>query len=117
MIQRLFVYGTLAPGRPNAHILEEIGGSWQSASVRGQLHQAGWGVELGYPGMTLDEAGEAIEGFLFSSENLLNHWGRLDEFEGEDYERLLTVAKLGDGSHAETFVYGLKHKCLEDELH
>ncbi|MEL6319316.1 MAG: gamma-glutamylcyclotransferase [Cyanobacteria bacterium J06626_14] len=109
-MQRLFVYGTLAPGRPNAHVLEEIGGSWQSASVWGRLHQAGWGAELGYPGMTLDEAGEEIKGFLFSSDNLLNHWERLDEFEGEDYERIATLAKVDDGSSAETFVYVLKRK-------
>lgn len=110
MTQRLFVYGTLAPGKPNAHVLEEIGGAWQSASVRGRLHQAGWGAELGYPGMTLDEAGKEIKGFVFSSDNLLNHWERLDEFEGEDYERIAAVAKLDDGSNVETFVYVLKRK-------
>ena len=27
MIQRLFVYGTLVPGGPNEHVLNEIGGS------------------------------------------------------------------------------------------
>jgi len=31
MIQRLFVYGTLAPGRPNEHVLssEELDGHWK----------------------------------------------------------------------------------------
>ncbi|MGI4199102.1 gamma-glutamylcyclotransferase family protein, partial [Klebsiella pneumoniae] len=28
-MESLFVYGTLGPGRPNAHILENIGGTWQ----------------------------------------------------------------------------------------
>lgn len=27
-MESLFVYGTLGPGRPNAHILENIGGTW-----------------------------------------------------------------------------------------
>jgi gamma-glutamylcyclotransferase (GGCT)/AIG2-like uncharacterized protein YtfP len=36
----LFVYGTLGPGRPNAHVLEGIGGSWQEGHV-GKL--AGFG--------------------------------------------------------------------------
>ena len=33
-MERLFVYGTLGPGRPNEHILLKIGGTWQPASVR-----------------------------------------------------------------------------------
>ena len=37
MIQRLFVYGTLAPGRPNEHLLNEIGGSWEEANSPGIL--------------------------------------------------------------------------------
>ena len=32
MIQRLFVYGTLAPGQPNEHVLGDIEGSWETAS-------------------------------------------------------------------------------------
>lgn len=30
MIERLFVYGSLGPGRPNEHVLAVIGGNWQS---------------------------------------------------------------------------------------
>lgn len=37
----LFVYGTLGPGRPNAHIMENIGGSWQQGYVLGNLREAG----------------------------------------------------------------------------
>lgn len=39
MTQRLFVYGTLGPGRANEHVLNEIGGSWEKASVHGYLKQ------------------------------------------------------------------------------
>ncbi len=60
--------------------------------------------------MFLDEAGEIIKGFLFSSDNFSVHWARLDDFEGEDYERIKAVAKLDDGSSANTFVYVLKRK-------
>jgi gamma-glutamylcyclotransferase (GGCT)/AIG2-like uncharacterized protein YtfP len=42
MIERLFVYGTLAPGRPNEHVLSEIGGTWEAAIVTGTLRQEGW---------------------------------------------------------------------------
>ena len=34
-MESLFVYGTLGPGRPNAHILENIGGTWQEGHVGG----------------------------------------------------------------------------------
>jgi len=36
--QRLFVYGSLAPGEVNAQVLEPLAGEWQEASVRGTLH-------------------------------------------------------------------------------
>ena len=51
-----------------------IGGTWQVASVVGTLRHEGWGVELG-------EEGSEVRGFLFSSENLAEHWKALDEFE------------------------------------
>jgi hypothetical protein len=39
MIQRLFVNGTLVPGGPNEHVLSDIGGSWEAATVSGTLRQ------------------------------------------------------------------------------
>ena len=110
MIQRLFVYGTLAPGKPNEHLLEEIGGSWQKASVRGTLIPEGWGATLGYPAIVLDKLGDAVDGFLFSSNKLSTQWTNLDEFEGECYERVLTTAILSDKSTVEAYVYTLKRK-------
>ena len=43
-MESLFVYGTLGPGRPNAHILENIGGTWQEGHVGGSLLEKGWGI-------------------------------------------------------------------------
>ena len=108
MIERLFVYGTLAPGRPNEHVLGEIEGSWEAASVTGRLRQDGWGAEMGYPGIDLDEQGDEIQGFLFSSEKLSDHWAMLDEFEGEAYERVMTVVKLSDNRTVEAYIYELR---------
>ncbi len=110
MIQRLFVYGTLAPGRPNAHVLAHVSGQWQPATVIGRLLQLGWGASAGYPGIVLDERGSAIEGFLFSSERLVDHWAGLDELEGEDYERVLTTVKLSDGTVVDAYIYALSGK-------
>ena len=108
MNQRLFVYGTLAPGRPNEHVLTPLGGAWQPATVKGQLEQQGWGAAMGFPGLVLDEAGEEISGFLFTSENLDSFWDTLDDFEGEQYERVLADVYLHDGSSVETYVYVLR---------
>lgn len=107
MMQRLFVYGTLAPGRPNEHILAPLGGDWRPATVKGHLQQGGWGAVLGFPALVLDEAGEHVSGFVFSAENLAAFWDTLDTFEGEQYERVLTNARLDDGSTIETYVYVL----------
>ena len=101
-MERLFVYGTLGPGRPNEHVMQKIGGSWQPASVRGRLVHAGWGFERsGFPALVLDEDGEEITGHVFVSPNLAAHWPALDAFEGEDYVRELTRAILADGTEVE----------------
>lgn len=107
MTHRLFVYGTLAPGRPNEHVLADVPGEWEPAAVIGTLLQEGWGAAAGYPGIVLDEHGGEVEGFLFSSESLAEHWARLDEFEGEGYERVLTTVKLEDGTAVDAYIYRL----------
>jgi gamma-glutamylcyclotransferase (GGCT)/AIG2-like uncharacterized protein YtfP len=107
MIHRLFVYGTLAPGRPNEHVLAGVPGEWDAATVAGTLHQEGWGAAAGYPGIVLDESGGQVEGLLFTSESLAEHWARLDEFEGAGYERVLTTVKLKDGAAMDAYIYTL----------
>ncbi len=96
----LFVYGTLAPGRPNAHILERIGGSWKLGFVKGSFYEKGWGAAPGYPALVLEENGDTIAGFIFSSEQLADHWDALDAFEGPACKRVLTSVQLGDGNRS-----------------
>lgn len=110
MTHRLFVYGTLAPGRPNEHVLADVPGEWEPATVRGKLIPEGWGAAAGYPGIVLDEHGSEVGGLLFSSADLAQHWARLDEFEGDGYERVLTRAKLQDGPVVEAYIYRLRGK-------
>ena len=107
MTLRLFVYGTLAPGRPNEHILADVPGEWEAATVVGTLHPEGWGAAAGYPGIVLDEQGGEVEGLLFSSESLGEHWTRLDEFEGDGYQRVLTRVKLPNGTIVDAYIYRL----------
>lgn len=103
---RLFVYGTLKPGHENAHLLEPIGGTWQRGSVLGFLKPPGTEPGQLYPALTLDDHGVEVRGFVFSSARLPQHWRRLDEFEAaDDYARVITTARLDDGSTVEAFVY------------
>lgn len=110
MVERLFVYGTLAPGRPNEHLLGAIGGSWEPASVTGILRWEGWGAAMGFPGIDLDAHGAEVEGFLFSSANLASHWAALDAFEGDAYARVLTQVQRKDGSTVAAFIYVLRER-------
>ncbi len=107
MTHRLFVYGTLAPGRPNQHVLADLAGQWEPATVVGTLHQAGWGAAAGYPGIVLDSQGSDVEGVIFTSPELEEHWERLDRFEGEGYQRVVTTARLADGTAVEAHIYQL----------
>ncbi len=107
MPDRLFVYGTLAPGRSNAHVLADVPGSWQPAQVRGTVHHVTWGPAAGYPGLILDEDAGAVPGLVFTSDELPAHWERLDAFEGEGYARVPVQATLENGSTLQAFVYVL----------
>ena len=108
MTDRLFVYGTLAPGRPNAHILADVPGTWQRASVRGRLYREGWGAQQGYPGIRIDDSADPVEGYVFTSDTLASEWERLDRFEGDEYERTTANAVLDDGQSVVACVYQLR---------
>ncbi|WP_338127634.1 gamma-glutamylcyclotransferase family protein [Rosenbergiella epipactidis] len=102
------MYGTLGPGRPNAYIMENIGGTWLKGSVEGTLEQKGWGAEMGYPGIILDKSGNRVNGFLFSSANLAPNFKIPDDFEGNDYERVPVEVTSEHGDQGVSSVYMLK---------
>ncbi len=95
---RLATYGTLAPGRVNHHQLAALEGFWRQGTVHGRLVEAGWGAKLGFPGLILDPAGEAVEVHVFESLELPDHWLRLDAFEGAGYRRVVAQARTPDGA-------------------
>lgn len=107
MLNQLFVYGTLAPNRSNHHWLANIGGSFEAASITGVLIPQGWGAAEGYPAIIPDEQGQVVQGYLFKSENLPNHWQALDDFEGEGYVRTQVTVTLIDGRQEQAWVYAL----------
>lgn len=107
MIERLFVYGTLAPGRANHEVLKDIPGSWEEATLRGTLHQEGWGAAMGCPGIVPVEDGDEVAGYVFSSAHLADLWSRLDAFEGEGYERVPATIRINGADEVEAYVYAL----------
>jgi gamma-glutamylcyclotransferase (GGCT)/AIG2-like uncharacterized protein YtfP len=95
---RLATYGTLAPGRPNHGQLGDLPGRWLVGQVRGSLVEAGWGATLGYPGLILDPDEERrVEVHVFESRALLDHWDRLDAFEGLGYRRVAVDVATAEG--------------------
>ncbi len=108
-MEKLFVYGTLGPGGPNEHILKKIGGNWKRGYVWGKLFEEGWGSEMGYPGIRLENKVEKIKGYLFYSDRLEEHWNEIDNFEGTAYKRIKTKIILEDEREkVEAFIYALK---------
>ncbi len=104
---RLFVYGTLAPGMSNAHVLADLAGTWERASIHGTVYQVAWGPASGYPGILLNQDDAEVSGLLFTSDVLYEHWLRLDTFEGEGYTRVLAPARLDNGLTIQAYVYSL----------
>lgn len=85
----LAVYGTLAPGRPNHHVVAPLGGEWTSGIVEGDLLAEGWGAPLGFPAFKPRTGGVAIPVHVLTSAALPSAFTVLDEFEGSEYRRIL----------------------------
>lgn len=87
---KLAVYGTLAPGEHNHHMLAELGGTWSTGLVtHGDFHWLGWGAAMGFPAIRWRQQGPPVAVHLLESEQLPLHWSRLDAFEGPAYRRIL----------------------------
>ena len=107
MSDRLFIYGTLAPGQRNHYVLEDVQGTWEKASLRGYLHERGWGAAHDCPGIVLSDEAEPVAGHLFTSEQLADLWPMLDAFEGDEYKRTPVTVKTDDGKQVSAQVYAL----------
>lgn len=102
----LFIYGSLAPGAPNEHVLRPLGGTWQRATVTGRLDKQGWGARMGFPGFR-PHGTDTIDGWLLTSEKLQDSWAELDEFEGAEYRRIDVECRLDSGTCVRTWIYAL----------
>ena len=101
------MYGTLAPGELNHHELSVLGGSWSVGVVHGRLVEAGWGADLGFPGLVLDASASTVQVQMLSSPDLAAHLERLDLFEGTGYRREVTDVVDADGETVEAWIYVL----------
>lgn len=95
------------------HLLSSIGGVWDKGTVRGEFIQAGEIPGFLYPGVILDNNGDTVPGYLFTSDNLSSHWKKLDQYEGSNYERVITDVNLTDGRTVKSYIYELKADVLE----
>ena len=109
---RLATYGTLAPGRPNAHLLDGLAGTWTVGTIKGHLYVRGWGADDGYPGIVLDASGPVVQVHVFASRDLAAHWQRLDDFEGPGYWRVPVSVSIDSGEVA-AYVYALANDSEE----
>jgi gamma-glutamylcyclotransferase (GGCT)/AIG2-like uncharacterized protein YtfP len=113
----LIVYGTLAPIRSNHFVIEHIKGNWQHAIIRGKLENMGWGAGSGYYGFKFvnTEEQQEINAFVLSSDELIANWHMLDEFEGDEYKRVLAKYELQNGEVGIGYIYAINAKHINEQ--
>ena len=102
--ERLAVYGSLAPGRENHHIVQPFGGDWSEGVVEGDLTRYGWGAAMGYPALHLRPGGPAVRVHVLASPALRFAWPELDAFEGAEYRRVLVPVWTAEPPAARTLL-------------
>ncbi|SRR5713226_7702682 len=90
---RLAAYGTLAPGESNHAVLEGVPGAWLEGTVQGVRFMAN-----GYPAFERRPGNGQVPVRVLTSAALPEHWARLDDFEGDDYRRILVPVRLASGA-------------------
>lgn len=66
---------------------------------------------MGFPGIVisdLTEAKEEVKGMMLTSTQLAENWAMLDEFEGDQYERVIVPVKLDAGHTENAYIYQIK---------
>lgn len=107
---KLIIYGTLAPDKPNHHKMEGIDGDWFPAILKGgKLENKGWGSELGFKGYISAPADEQMDipCYVLFSSDLVDNWEYLDDFEGTGYKRILAQYILDDEKKGFGYVYAI----------
>lgn len=90
--RKLFIYGTLAPGKANHKIIADIQGTWEDGNANGRIDEVN-----GLPFFDWQPGGPFIGAHLFTSNLLPDNWVRLDHFEGSEYKRILVPVTTRNG--------------------
>lgn len=103
-------YGSLAPGGIHHNFIKNIPGQWQKGTIRGRFENKGWVADLGYSGYSpaSDDSAEEMEVHILSSDDMGNHWRRLDEFVGEGYIRQLVQFAGPNGEKCTGYIYAVR---------
>jgi gamma-glutamylcyclotransferase (GGCT)/AIG2-like uncharacterized protein YtfP len=88
---RLIVYGSLAPGETNHFLLTGLVGEWHPCQIRG--HMCNY---RGFKSFRYDHKGLKHPAWLLISLELPRVIAELDDFEGEEYERIIIPAQVDD---------------------
>ncbi len=86
---KLIVYGSLAPGEANHFLLAGLTGVWRRCHIRGRL-----GHYRGFKSFRYDPRGPEHQAWLLESAELPRLIPDLDDFEGEEYERIIIPAQV-----------------------
>jgi hypothetical protein len=89
---KLIVYGSLAPGGTNAFMLAGLVGEWHPCLIRGHM-----GAYRSFKSFRYDPHGPEHSAWLLSSDDLPRIILDLDDFEGDEYERIIIPARVNDG--------------------
>jgi gamma-glutamylcyclotransferase (GGCT)/AIG2-like uncharacterized protein YtfP len=104
----LAVYGTLAPGQPNHHVVEPFEGEGTDGLIEGDLLPEGWAAALGYPGFRPRVGGAAVAVQVLTAPLLATAGPNLDCLEGPEYQRILVPVfstELSTGQAGERRLY------------
>lgn len=88
---RLFVYGTLAPGQRAWPLVRPFTASATRTWLPGALYDTG----LGYPALRLED-GPGVPGWVLRLRSPRNALPVLDDYEGEDYQRVRVTLPDGE---------------------
>jgi gamma-glutamylcyclotransferase (GGCT)/AIG2-like uncharacterized protein YtfP len=89
--ERLIVYGSLAPGGRNNFLFKGVEGTWHRCLIQG--HMGRW---RGFKSFRFDPEGPEHQAWLLCSPALPGMFPDLDDFEGEEYRRIVIPAKVGE---------------------
>ncbi len=102
--EQLIVYGSLVPGGLYHFLLADLPGTWEPCVIQGRMGKYG-----GFKAFYYDAAGPEHPAWLFSSAELPRAISELDDFEGEEYERLVIPAQV-DGDWVKAQIYAGRYR-------